>query len=112
MPCLNGRFGRRRAPPGPRPRSAVGTGLASAIAGDLIALNILLTRTGITRPPLFRCALRRAGGALISQSLTTTIYSFGIPPEVTLVVKALVVITVSLLQSERFQQVFRRRSPR
>lgn len=44
-------------------------------------------------------------GALIIQSLTTTIYSFGVPPQVTLVVKALVVIAVSLMQSERFRQL-------
>lgn len=44
-------------------------------------------------------------GALIIQSLTTTIYSFGVPPEVALVVKALVVFVVSLLQSERVQQL-------
>lgn len=46
-------------------------------------------------------------GALIIQSLTTTIYSFGVPPEVTLVVKALVVITICLLQSEEFRAIFR-----
>lgn len=46
-------------------------------------------------------------GALIIQSLTTTIYSFGVPPEVTLVVKALVVIVICLLQSEEFRAIFR-----
>ncbi|MDU5106393.1 ABC transporter permease [Clostridium sp.] len=46
-------------------------------------------------------------GALIIQSLTTTIYSFGVPPEVTLVVKALVVIVICLLQSENFRVIFR-----
>lgn len=40
-------------------------------------------------------------GALIIQTLTTTIYSVGVPPEVTLVVKALVVLLVSILQSDR-----------
>jgi simple sugar transport system permease protein len=44
-------------------------------------------------------------GALIIQSLTTTIYTFGVPAEVALVVKALVVFAVSLLQSERVQQL-------
>ena len=48
-------------------------------------------------------------GALIIQSLTTTIYSFGVPPQVTLVVKALVVFAVSLLQSEQFRQLFQSR---
>jgi len=40
-------------------------------------------------------------GALIIQALTTTIYSVGVPPEVTLVVKAAVVFLVSILQSDR-----------
>jgi galactofuranose transport system permease protein len=40
-------------------------------------------------------------GALIIQTLTTTIYSIGVPPEITLVVKAMVVFAVSILQSER-----------
>lgn len=44
-------------------------------------------------------------GALIIQSLTTTIYAQGVAPEVTLVVKALVVIAVSLLQSAGFRHV-------
>jgi simple sugar transport system permease protein len=42
-------------------------------------------------------------GALIIQSLTTTIYSLGVPPQFTLVVKALVVFLVSMLQSENFR---------
>ena len=36
-------------------------------------------------------------------ALTTTIYSVGVPPEVTLVVKALVVFVVSILQSDRIR---------
>lgn len=42
-------------------------------------------------------------GALIIQTLTTTIYSLGVPPQVTLVVKALLVIAVLLLQAPRFR---------
>ncbi|MCL1909012.1 MAG: ABC transporter permease [Holophagaceae bacterium] len=38
-------------------------------------------------------------GALLIQTLTTTIYAFGVPPEVTLVVKALVVVLICFLQS-------------
>jgi galactofuranose transport system permease protein len=38
-------------------------------------------------------------GAFIIQTLTTTVYTLGIPPEVTLVFKALVVIIVCLLQA-------------
>jgi len=40
-------------------------------------------------------------GALVIQTLTTTIYAIGVPPEVTLVVKAVVVFLVSILQSDR-----------
>ena len=42
-------------------------------------------------------------GALIIQTLTTTIYAVGVAPEVTLVVKGLVVLVVSILQSERIK---------
>jgi ribose/xylose/arabinose/galactoside ABC-type transport system permease subunit len=49
-------------------------------------------------------------GALVIQTLTTTIYTIGVPPNVTLVFKAAVVIVVCLLQSSRFATV-RRRSP-
>ncbi len=43
-------------------------------------------------------------GALIIQTLTTTIYAFNVAPEISQVVKALVVWGVSLLQSERFRR--------
>jgi galactofuranose transport system permease protein len=43
-------------------------------------------------------------GALIIQSLTTTIYAIGVPPQVVMVVKAVVVFLVSLLQSENFRR--------
>jgi galactofuranose transport system permease protein len=43
-------------------------------------------------------------GALIIQTLTTTIYTFGVPPQTTLVVKALVVIVVCLLQAPRWRE--------
>ncbi|MGA2612518.1 MAG: ABC transporter permease [Spirochaetia bacterium] len=52
-------------------------------------------------------------GALIIQTLTVTIYAFGVPSDVAPVVKALVVWAVCLLQSPRFRariaQVFVRR---
>ncbi|WP_297427186.1 ABC transporter permease [Clostridium sp.] len=38
-------------------------------------------------------------GALFIQTLTTTIYSLGVPPEIILVVKAIVVIVVCIIQS-------------
>lgn len=42
-------------------------------------------------------------GALIIQTLTTTIYAIGVPPQVNLVVKALLVTAVLLLQSPQFR---------
>jgi galactofuranose transport system permease protein len=48
-------------------------------------------------------------GALIIQTLTTTVYTAGITPETTLVFKAVVVIAVCLMQSTRFRQRLRRR---
>jgi len=42
-------------------------------------------------------------GALIVQTLTTTIYAFGVPPEIAQVVIALVVLVVSLIQSNNFR---------
>jgi simple sugar transport system permease protein len=56
-------------------------------------------------------------GALIIQTLTTTILTRGIPVEWTLVVKAIVVLAVCLLQAPRIQRALssvwtRRRDPR
>ncbi len=48
-------------------------------------------------------------GTLIIQSLTTTILTRGVAPEVTLVFKAFVIILVSLIQSEKFRGLFSRR---
>jgi len=48
-------------------------------------------------------------GALIIQTLTTTVYTAGIAPEATLVFKAVVVIAVCLLQAPKFRQLIRRR---
>lgn len=52
-------------------------------------------------------------GALVIQTLTTTVYTIGVPTNVTLVFKALVVIAVCLLQSPRTAQLLqkRRKSP-
>ena len=43
-------------------------------------------------------------GALIIQSLTTTMYAVGVSPEVLPVVKAVVVISICLIQSEEFRK--------
>lgn len=45
-------------------------------------------------------------GALVIQTLSTTIYTLGVPPETTLVFKALVVIVVCLVQSPAFRATF------
>jgi simple sugar transport system permease protein len=47
-------------------------------------------------------------GALIIQTLTSMIYSLGVPPEVNLVVKAALVFAVMLLQSAEFRALVRR----
>jgi simple sugar transport system permease protein len=47
-------------------------------------------------------------GALIIQTLTSMIYSLGVPPEVNLVVKAALVFAVMLLQSAEFRQLVAR----
>ena len=46
-------------------------------------------------------------GALIIQTLTSTIYSIGVPPEINMVVKAAVVFVVMLLQSAEFRRAAR-----
>jgi ribose/xylose/arabinose/galactoside ABC-type transport system permease subunit len=46
-------------------------------------------------------------GALIIQTLTSTIYSIGVPPEINLVVKAAVVFVVMLMQSAEFRKAVR-----
>jgi simple sugar transport system permease protein len=44
-------------------------------------------------------------GALIVETLTTTIYAFGVPPEISRVVKAIVVWGMCLLQSSKFRSM-------
>lgn len=51
-------------------------------------------------------------GALIIQTLTTTVYTAGVAPEVTLVFKAVVVIAVCLLQSAKARAALGRLSRR
>ena len=48
-------------------------------------------------------------GALIIQTLTYTIYSLGVPPEVNMVVKSVVVFLVCISQSDQFRQLWQRR---
>lgn len=70
-------------------------------AGQLLELDAILAVTlGGTSLLGGRFSLRGSVlGALIIQTLTTSIYSLGVPPEINLVVKAVVVFVVCLLQS-------------
>ncbi|OXJ26393.1 sugar ABC transporter permease [Burkholderia sp. HI2714] len=65
-------------------------------AGLLLELDAILAVTLGGRFSLAGSVL----GALIIQTLTYTTYSIGVPPEATLVVKAVVVIVVTLIQSD------------
>jgi ribose/xylose/arabinose/galactoside ABC-type transport system permease subunit len=94
------------------------SGLMAAIAGVLMSSNVrsadgnnaglLLELDAILAVTLGGTSLiggrfSLAGtvlGALIIQTLTYTTYSIGVPPEATLVVKAIVVLLVSVIQSE------------
>jgi simple sugar transport system permease protein len=49
-------------------------------------------------------------GALIIQTLTYTIYSLGVPPEVNMVVKSVVVFLVCISQSDQFKNLWKRRA--
>lgn len=49
-------------------------------------------------------------GALFLQALTTTIYSLGVPTEITLLVKAVIVIIVCVIQTPAFQKMFRKKN--
>ncbi|HVE08549.1 MAG TPA: ABC transporter permease [Paraburkholderia sp.] len=93
------------------------SGLTAAIAGVLMSSNVrsadgnnaglLLELDAILAVTLGGTSLTGgkfslAGtvlGALIIQTLTYTTYSIGVPPEATLVVKAIVVLLVSVIQS-------------
>ena len=78
-------------------------------AGVLMELDAILAvtlgGTALTggRFSLAGCVL----GALIIQTLTSTLYSIGVPPEVNMVVKAAVVFVVMLLQSAEFRLALR-----
>lgn len=96
-------------------------GLCAGIAGLLISSNVksadgnnagqLLELDAILAVTLGGTALTGGRfslvgsviGALIIQTLTYAIYSLGVPPEINLVVKAVVVFAVMLLQSPEFR---------
>jgi simple sugar transport system permease protein len=74
-------------------------------AGQLLELDAILAVTlGGTALTGGRFSLVGSViGALIIQTLTYAIYSLGVPPEINLVVKAVVVFLVMLLQSPEFR---------
>ncbi len=78
-------------------------------AGNLMELDAILAVTlGGTLLSGGRFSLSGSMvGALIIQTLTSTIYSIGVPPEINLVVKAVVVFAVMLLQSAEFRSAVR-----
>jgi galactofuranose transport system permease protein len=78
-------------------------------AGQLIELDAILAVTlGGTALTGGRFSLVGSLiGALIIQTLTYAIYSLGVPPEINLVVKAVVVFVVMLLQSPEFRAAVR-----
>ncbi|MFC5460440.1 ABC transporter permease [Massilia niabensis] len=49
-------------------------------------------------------------GALIIQTLTYTIYSLGVPPEVNMVVKSVVVFLICISQSDQLKTLWKRRA--
>jgi len=78
-------------------------------AGQLLELDAILAVTlGGTQLTGGRFSLVGSViGALIIQTLTYAIYSLGVPPEINLVVKAVVVFAVMLLQSAEFRAAVR-----
>jgi galactofuranose transport system permease protein len=106
------------------------SGLTAALAGILISSNVrsadgnnaglLLELDAILAVTLGGTSLlggrfSLAGtvlGALIIQTLTYTTYSIGVPPEATLVVKAAVVLVVSVIQSATARAVLGRQMRR
>jgi simple sugar transport system permease protein len=79
-------------------------------AGQLLELDAILAVTlGGTALTGGRFSLVGSViGALIIQTLTYAIYSLGVPPEINLVVKAVVVFIVMLLQSPEFRSTIGR----
>lgn len=81
-------------------------------AGQLLELDAILAVT-LGGGSLAGGKFSLAGsllGALMIQTLTYTIYALGVPPEVNMVVKAIVVFLVCLSQSAEFKQLILRRA--
>jgi ribose/xylose/arabinose/galactoside ABC-type transport system permease subunit len=83
-------------------------------AGQLLELDAILAVT-LGGTALTGGKFSLAGtvlGALIIQTLTSTIYSLGVPPEVNLVFKAALIFIVMLLQSPDFRASLKRLATR
>jgi simple sugar transport system permease protein len=83
-------------------------------AGQLLELDAILAVT-LGGTALTGGQFSLAGsviGALIIQTLTYGIYSLGVPPEINLVVKAIVVFVVMLMQSPEFRRSVRQLAQR
>ena len=83
-------------------------------AGQLLELDAILAVT-LGGTALTGGKFTLAGsviGALIIQTLTYGIYSLGVPPEINLVVKAIVVFVVMLMQSPEFRASVRQLAQR
>ena len=83
-------------------RSADGNNAGLLMELDAI-LAVVLGGTAMTGGKFFLAGSMI--GALIIQTLTTSIYALGVPPEITQVVKAIVIFIISILQSEKFRKM-------
>lgn len=83
-------------------RSADGNNAGLLMELDAI-LAVVLGGTAMTGGKFY--LLGSMVGALIIQTLTTSIYALGVPPEITQVVKAIVIFIISILQSENFRKI-------
>ena len=99
----------RQLASGSRDIAEKGGGVVGNNAGNLLELDAILAVTlGGTLLTGGRFSLAGSMiGALIIQTLTSTIYSIGVPPEINLVVKAAVVFVVMLMQSAEFRRAVR-----
>ena len=101
-------------------------GLCAGLAGLIATSNIMTSDPGsaglnLELDAILACVIGGASlqggrfslagsivGAMLIQTLTTTILTRGIPDRLTLVVKALVIVGICLLQSHAFRRIFRR----
>lgn len=83
-------------------RSADGNNAGLLMELDAI-LAVVLGRTAMTGGKFYLWGSMI--GALIIQTLTTSIYALGVPKETTQVVKAIVIFIICILQSDKFRRI-------